>query len=282
MTKHIQTLGIIAGSRSLPLELARNARAAGIHRLVAVAFEGETDPALAELVDSIVWVRVGQLSKMIGAFKSQGARHCVMAGQIAPRNLFDVRPDLRAVGVLFRLRERNAHTIFGAIGDELRKDGVELIEATPWLQPLMPAHGFHTGPALSAAQRKDVAFGFRIAKEVSKLEIGQTVVVKNGTVLAVEGFEGTDACLDRGGRLAGKDGAAVAVKVAKAKHDMRFDIPCLGTQTLQACLDARIAVLAFEAGKTLLLERARVEYMAGKSEISLVAASAADPAPSGS
>eukprot|EP00825_Cyclidium_porcatum_P019856 TRINITY_DN22754_c0_g1_i1.p1 TRINITY_DN22754_c0_g1~~TRINITY_DN22754_c0_g1_i1.p1 ORF type:complete len:287 (+),score=56.33 TRINITY_DN22754_c0_g1_i1:28-888(+) len=98
MTKHIQTLGIIAGSRSLPLELARNARAAGIHRLVAVAFEGETDPALAELVDSIVWVRVGQLSKMIGAFKSQGARHCVMAGQIAPRNLFDVRPDLRAVG----------------------------------------------------------------------------------------------------------------------------------------------------------------------------------------
>jgi hypothetical protein len=185
-----------------------------------------------------------------------------MAGQIAPKNLYDVRPDLRAMGLLFRLKEKNAHTIFGAIADELKKDGVELIEATPWLEPLMPGPGFWLGPKLSEAQRADVEYGFRIAKEISRLEIGQTVVVKDGTVLAVEGFEGTDQCLARGGQLAGKDGGAVAIKVAKAHHDMRFDIPCLGPQTLETCAAARIAVLAVEAGKSLLLERNACEKLA--------------------
>ena len=128
-----------------------------------------------------------------------------MAGQIAPKNLYDVRPDLRAMGVLLRLKEKNAHTIFGAIADELKKDGVELIEATPWLEPLMPGPGFRLGPAGSPRRsRRMWQFGFRIAKEVSRLEIGQTVVVKEGTVLAVEGFEGTDKCLARGGELAGQ------------------------------------------------------------------------------
>lgn len=131
MNTALESLGLIAGNRSLPLELARQARQQGVRRLIAVAFEGETDPALVPLVDDIVWVKVGQLSKMIGAFTERGVTQCVMAGQIAPKNLYDVRPDLRAMGVLFRLKERNAHTIFSAIADELRKDGVELIEATP-------------------------------------------------------------------------------------------------------------------------------------------------------
>jgi DUF1009 family protein len=194
-----------------------------------------------------------------------------MAGQIAPKNLFDLRPDLRAVGMLLRLKERNAHTIFGAIADELKKEGVELIEAVPWLQPLMRGAGFEIGPRLSEHQRADVAFGFRIAKEVSRLEIGQTVVVKEGTVLAVEGFEGTDRCLARGGELAGKGRGAVAVKVAKEKHDMRFDIPCLGPQTLETCAAAGIAVLAFEAGKSLLLEEETCETLARKHKITVMA-----------
>jgi DUF1009 family protein len=234
---------------------------------VAVAFEGETDPALAPLVDDIVWLKVGQLSKLIAAFTSRGVKHCVMAGQIAPKNLYDLRPDLRAMGVLFRLKEKNAHTIFGAIADELKKDGVEVIEATPWLKPLMPGAGFQLGPKLTAAQRADLEFGFRLAKEVSRLEIGQTVVVKGGTVLAVEGFEGTDKCLARGGELAGKEGGAVAVKVAKEKHDLRFDIPCLGPQTLETCAAARVAVLAFEAGKSLLLEQPTCNNLANKNKI---------------
>jgi UDP-2,3-diacylglucosamine hydrolase len=266
----LESCGLIAGSRSLPLLFAKQARALGVKRLVAVAFEGETDPALASLVDKITWLKVGQLSKLIGAFTDEGVKQCVMLGQIAPKNLFDVRPDLRAMGLLLRLKEKNAHTIFGGIADELRKDGVELIEATPWLRPLMPGAGFHLGPKLDDAQRADVEFGFRIAKEISRLEIGQTVVVKGGTVLAVEGFEGTDKCLARGGELSGKDGGAVAVKVAKEKHDMRFDVPCIGPQTLETCAAARLRVLAIEAGRTLVLEQEAVERLANKEKISLV------------
>jgi len=269
MNEALESLGLIAGNRSLPLEFARQARKLGVRRLVAVAFEGETDPALAPLVDDIVWVKVGQLSKMIGAFGERGVKQCVMAGQIAPRNLYDIRPDLRAMGLLLRLKEKNAHTVFGAIADELKKDGIELVEPTPWLKPLMPGAGFHLGPKLSADQRTDIEFGLRIAKEVSRLEIGQTVVVKDGTVLAVEGFEGTDQCLARGGELAGKSGGAVAVKVAKTNHDMRFDIPCLGPQTLDTCAAARIAVLALEADKSLLLEQEACATLAKRHKITV-------------
>ena len=270
MVKATEQLGLIAGNRSLPLEFARQAKQMGVERLVAVAFEGETDPALAGLVDEIVWVKVGQLSKMISAFTQRGVKRCVMAGQIAPRNLYDVRPDLRAMGVLFRLKQKNAHTIFGAVADELKKDGVELIEATPWLQPLMPGIGFRLGPKLTAGQEEDVRFGFRIAKEVSRLEVGQSVVVKEGTVLAVEGFEGTDRCFARGGELAGKNGGAVAVKVAKEDHDYRFDIPCLGPKTIETCAAAGIAVLSFESSKSLLLEQQTCAELARKNKIAVL------------
>lgn len=269
MNTALELLGLIAGNRSLPMEFARQARKQGVRRLIAVAFEGETDPALATLVDDIVWVRVGELSKMIGAFTGRGVKKCVMAGQVAPKNLYDLRPDLRAMGLLLRLKEKNAHTVFGAIADELKKDGVELVEATPWLKPLMPGAGFHLGPKLSPEQRADTEFGFHVAKEVSRLEIGQTVVVKNGTVLAVEGFEGTDKCIARGGELAGKGDGAVAVKVARANHDMRFDIPCLGPQTLHTCAAARIAVLALEADKSLLLEQETCATLAKQHKIAV-------------
>lgn len=265
----IDTLGIIAGNRSLPLVFARQARSMGVKKLVAVAFDGETEPQLAPLVDEIVWLKVGQLSKMIAAFTSRGITRCVMVGQIAPKNLFDIRPDLRAMALLLKLKEKNAHTVFGAIAKELKQDGVELIEATPWLQPLMPAAGFNLGPKPSTEQREDAQFGWRMAKEMTRLEIGQLVVVKNGVVLAVEAFEGTDKCLARGGELAGKNGGAVAVKVAKLNHDMRFDIPCIGAQTLQTCAETGISVLALEAGKTLLLERDACERIAAKNKISV-------------
>ncbi len=259
MDKPVETIGLIAGSRTLPLLFAKQARSLGVKRLVAVAFEGETDPGIATLVDDVIWVKVGQLSKMISALKDRGVSQCVMLGQIAPKRLFDIRPDLRAMAVLLRLKEKNAHTIFGAIAEELKKDGVDLVEATPWLRPLMPGVGFRIGRNPTPEEEEDIRFGYRIAKELSRLEIGQSVVVKNGTVLAVEGFEGTDKCLARGGELAGKEGGAVAVKVAKEKHDMRFDVPCVGPQTIASCAAARIAVLAIEAGHTLVLEQELVE-----------------------
>ena len=270
MNTAAESLGIIAGNRSLPLIFAQQARRLGVKRLVAVAFEGETDPVLAPLVDDIEWLKVGQLGKLISTFTDRGVRQCVMAGQIAPENLFDVRPDLRAMGVLLRLKQKNAHTIFSAIAEELKQGGVELIEATPWLKPLMPGADFHLGPKLSSAQREDMEFGFHIAKEISRLEIGQTVVVKQGTVLAVESFEGTDRCLARGGELAGRHGSAVAVKVARANHDMRFDIPCLGPKTLEICAAAGIAVLALEAERTLLLEQETCDSLAKRHKITVV------------
>lgn len=269
MNLALESIGLIAGSKSLPLDFARLARSAGVKRIVAVAAENETDPALATLVDEIVWLRVGQMGKMISTFTSRGIKQCVMAGQLAPKNLFDFRPDLRTMSALLRIKERNAHTLFGVVAEELKKDGVELIEATPWLAPLMPGTGFALGPQLSAEQREDVEFGFRIAKEVSRLDIGQLVVVKNGTVLAVEGFEGTDKCLTRGGELAGKKGGAVAVKAAKPNHDMRFDIPCIGTKTFDTCAAAGVAVLALESGKTLLLDRDECAGLAKIHKISV-------------
>jgi UDP-2,3-diacylglucosamine hydrolase len=152
------------------------------------------------------------------------------------------------------------------------KDGIELISALPWLKPVMPAAGFQLGRELSPEQRAEVEFGLRIAREVSRLEIGQSVVVKEGTVLAVEGFEGTDKCLMRGGDLAGKSGGAVAVKVAKENHDMRFDIPCVGPRTIETCLEHGLEVLAFDGGRTLLLDQPEVEALLKKHRrFSLVA-----------
>ncbi len=269
MTTTPETIGLLAGNRTLPLLFARQARRLGVKRIVAVGFEGETDPALTALVDDMVWVKVGQLSKMITALTDRAVTQCVMLGQIAPKNLFDVRPDLRAMGVLLRLKERNAHTIFGAIADELKKDGVTLIEAEPWLQPLMPGAGFRLGRPLTLEQQADVAFGFRIAKEISRLEIGQLVVVKEGTVLAVEGFEGTDNCLLRGGQLAGKNGGGVAIKVAKLGHDMRFDVPCIGPKTLETCAQAGITVLAFESNRSLVLEQETCAQLANRHKLTL-------------
>ena len=264
-------LGIIAGNRSLPLVLAREARSSGVKHLVAAAFEKETDPHLEALVDEIKWLRVGQLSKLIDVFKDNNIKECVMVGQIAPKNLFDLRPDLRAVKLLSSLRQKNAHSIFTAIAEELSSEGITLIEATRWLKPAMPSHGFRLGPEISDQQQRDVEYGRNIAKEISRMEIGQSVVVKDGTALAVEGFEGTDACLIRGGNLSGKEGGAVVVKVPKKDHDLRFDIPCLGDRTLEVCASAGISVIAFEADRTLLLNSEEVEILSKKHCISLIA-----------
>jgi DUF1009 family protein len=248
-----QPLGLIAGNNAYPLIFAREARAAGVKCIAAVAFTGETDPKLAELVDEIEWMRVGQLGRMIAWFQANGVHKAVMAGQIHPSNLFNLRPDLKALMLLGKLRTRNAETIFGGIADELAKGGVELLDATLHMEKYLAGHGIIAGGKLSRREEQDVQFGFEIAKQVSALDIGQTVIVKGGTVLAVEAFEGTNDAIKRGGALGRKD--AVMVKVSKPRQDLRFDVPVIGLQTLQAAADARVRVLAVEAGKTLLLDR---------------------------
>jgi hypothetical protein len=256
-----QPLGLIAGNNAYPLILAREARAAGVKRIAAVAFTGETDPKLAELVDEIEWMRVGQLGRMIAYFRDKGVREAVMAGQIHPSNLFNLRPDLKALMLLGKLRTRNAETIFGGIADELAKGGVTLLEATVHMEKYLAGAGIIAGGKLSRREEQDVRFGFEIAKQVSALDIGQTVIVKGGTVLAVEAFEGTNEAIKRGGALGRK--AAVMVKVSKPRQDLRFDVPVIGLQTLHAASDARIRVLAVEAGKTLLLD---LDAMKGEAQ----------------
>ncbi len=262
-------LGLIAGSKRLPFVFAAEARRQG-RRVAAVGFDGETDPALASEVDRMGWVKVGQLGRMIDVLREAGVRECVMLGQLAPSNLFNIRPDLRGMRLLMGVRERNAHSLFGAVADELGKDGIRLVDPLTYLGPWMPGAGWVAGPTPSGADMEDVAFGFRIAREVARLEIGQSVVVKEGTVLAVEGFEGTDACLERGGGLAGKSKGAVAVKLAKRGHDVRFDLPCVGPRTVETCGRAGIRVLAFEAGLTVLLDRAEAEAAARREGVSLL------------
>lgn len=267
---NLDALGIIAGNGRYPILLTGAARARGVKRIAIVGFSGETAPEVEKLADHYTRLRVGQLGGLCNYFRDQGITQAIMAGQITPGNLFDLLPDLKGALLLTRLKERNAETIFSAIADELKKAGVELLPATTFLEDSLPEPGHIAGPKLSSHQLADVALGFRVAKEISRLDIGQSVVVKKGTVVAVEAFEGTDAAMERGGRL-GK-GGVVLVKVSKPNQDFRFDVPVIGTRTMEQARDSGVNVIACEARCTLLLDRKLVVEQAVHWRISLFAA----------
>ncbi|MBX7208700.1 MAG: UDP-2,3-diacylglucosamine diphosphatase LpxI [Verrucomicrobiaceae bacterium] len=263
------TIALIAGNGIYPETFAAAARRAGVAKLVAAAFTDETKPDLGQKVDAIEWFRVGQLSKMIAFFQREGVKQCVMVGQIAPRNLFDLRPDLRTLMLLARLKQRNAESLFGGIADELKKDGIELLPATTFLDDLLPPPGLVAGPAVKKRRWEDAEYGFKIAKETSRLDIGQTVVVKNGTVLAVEAFEGTNETVQRGGKMG--RGKATMAKVSKPNQDMRFDVPVIGPDTIKTAASAGVDVIAIEAGKTLLLGREEIVQSCAALKVSVLA-----------
>jgi DUF1009 family protein len=265
----LQILGIIAGNGVYPKVLAAAARKAGVEKIVAAAFTNETDPEIDKLVDVVEWLRVGQLGRLLKFFHENNVHRVIMAGQIAPKNLFDLRPDVKALVVLAKLKQRNAESIFSAIADELKKADVDLIPATTFLENDLATKGLIAGTKLSRAEEEDVDLGWSIAKEIARLDIGQTIIVKNGTVLAVEAFEGTNDAIKRGGALA-REGA-VMIKVAKPNQDMRFDVPVIGVETIKVGAGAKLRVIAVEAGKTLLLEREKVVDLAAQSKISIVA-----------
>jgi hypothetical protein len=263
----MESLFLIAGSGDYPRQVIEAARRAGVRRVVLAAFEGETSPDLEGLADEVFHMKVGQLGKLLDAAKKSGARDALMAGQIAPGNLFDLRPDLRALVLLARLKVRNAETLFGAVASELASAGVALLPATTFLEQQIAGKGHLAGPRLKPGQLADLEFGFRIAKDSSRLDIGQTVVVKNGTVLAVEAFEGTNEAIRRGGKL-GRSGSIV-VKVSKPGQDMRFDVPVVGTKTLETAAEAKILAIGVEAGATLLLDREKVAKAADSHAIAI-------------
>lgn len=247
----MQSLGIIAGKGIYPQLLLEGARVAGVGRIVIAAFEGETSPELVKQADVAEWMRVGQLGRMISFFKQQNIEQVIMAGQITPKNLFDLRPDLKAILLLARVKRRNAETLFGAIGDELEKNEIKLLPATHYMEQHLAPAGHIAGPKAGRSVLRDISFGWPLVKQISALDIGQTMVVKQGTVLAVEGFDGTNSTIQRGGELG--HGGAVVLKVSKPNQDFRFDVPVIGPDTICVATAAKVSTIVCEAKKTLLL-----------------------------
>ena len=248
-----EKIGLIAGKGQFPLLFAQAARARGA-RIIAVAHRGETDPALAELVQELHWVYVGQLGKIIRIFKDAGVQRAVMAGGITRGRLFrDFRPDLRALSVVRRAGAGHDDRLLQAVAAELEKEGITIAPSTLFLDQLLAPPGKLSKRAPTREEFLDIELGFRLAKEIGRLDIGQCVVVRRQVVVALEAVEGTDECIRRAGALAGP--GAVVVKVSKPNQDLRFDVPAVGPDTIRSMVAARAAVLAIEAGKTLTFDR---------------------------
>lgn len=265
----MKKLGLISGSGALPFVVAEEARLKG-YFIFAVGLEPVADKALASSVDEIKWINVGKLGSVIAALKKAGIKEAVMAGKVPKSLLYKSRimPDLRAAKVLFSLKDRSDDAILLAVTKELEKDGITLLNTTDFSSRLLTPEGVLTRGAPTENEWKDIHFGFSIAKEIGRLDIGQTVVVKNKAVMAVEAIEGTDETILRGGNLAG--GGAVVIKVSKPQQDMRFDVPVVGMDTLQAMIRARARVLAIEVKKSILLDREELIKKADKHKISVV------------
>jgi len=262
-----RTIGVIAGNGIFPETFVKAAKSRGV-RVVVAAFKGESKPELEDQVAVLEWFRVGQLVKMIKFFQREGVQECVMMGQRSPNRLYDFRPDLRTITLLAKMKERNAESLFGAVADEMEKEGITVLPSTTFLENCLPGAGPVFGPKLKEKGLEDAAFGMRIAKETSRLDIGQAVVVREGTVLAVEAFEGTDKCVRRGGEL-GKGKKVKLVKVSKPKQDLRFDVPVVGPHTINSCQEAGVSAVIIEAEKTLLLGMDEVKRLCEQHKISL-------------
>jgi UDP-2,3-diacylglucosamine hydrolase len=265
-----ERIGLIAGNGDFPQLTAAAARRQGLS-VVAVAFPEETRPALAGRVDEIHWQHIGELGKLIKTFQRAGVRRAVMAGQIRHKRLFaNLKVDWHAVTLLAGLKDKRADSILRAVADSLAKQGIRLESPLPLLAEHMAKPGVLTRRRPTAAEAKDVAFGHRLAKHVAGADIGQTVVVKNQAVLAVEAMEGTDACILRAGQFT-RSGGTVVVKVTKPGQDLRFDMPVIGPRTIRSMIKAGASVLAFDAAATLLLQKDLVLSLANRSRLSLIA-----------
>jgi len=262
-------IGLIAGNGRFPFLVADEIRKRG-EQVIAVALREETDPALEEHVDKITWVALGQFQKMIDTFHNDGVSVAIMAGQVKHAQLFaGLKLDWRAVKLLGRIANKKTDSILGAVADELSREGIRLLPSHQYLTHLLPAGGLLCGKKLAGDDKKDAEFGRRIAREIAGLDIGQTVVVKDRAVLAVESIEGTDQCIRRAASFAGE--GVIVVKVAKPKQDFRFDIPVVGMRTIDVLAEVRARALVIEAGATLLLDREDVLRSAAEKKVTIVA-----------
>ncbi len=262
-------IGIIAGSGVLPCIVATEAKKQGYNVLI-IALDPIAD-SIEGCNDRVERINVGKLGRIIKTLKRENIKEAVMAGKV-PKTLMykgrNITPDTKALKLLFRLKDRKDDTIMQTITEEFESEGIKILNTTDFTSTLMMPEGCLTRRVPSESEWKDIEFGFRLAKEVGRLDIGQTVVVKNRAVMAVEAIEGTDEAILRGGRLAGSD--AVVVKVSKPQQDFRYDVPVVGIETLKSMIKAKARVLAIEAGKTILLQKNEVVELADKEDISIV------------
>ena len=261
-------IGIIAGGGQFPLLFAKAAHSQGV-KVYAAAHHGETDEALTGHVARLQWVKLGQLGKIIDFFKQEGIKKTVFIGSITKTNIFrDVRPDLKGLGLWNKINIKQDDAILRAVADHLEKDGIEVVSSTGYVPELLFPKGILTRKKPTKDQMRDIVFGWEIAHTLGNLDIGQCVVVRNQTVLAVEAIEGTDATILRGGTL-GKE-KAVVVKLRKPNQDLRFDLPAVGMKTIDSMKEVRAAVLAVEAKYALFFDRESVIQAADKAGIIII------------
>ena len=258
-------IGLVAGSGRFPVLFAQAAAAAG-RSVVAVGHEGETDPELERNVARFAWVKLGQLGRIAEALREGGCREAVFCGGLRKARLFDLRPDWLGVKVLAGLRSFGDDAALRAIADALEREGVRVVSPLPLVPDLLAPAGPLGQRRLTDEQRSDAEVGFGVARSLGALDVGQTVVVKRGVVLAVEAVEGTDACIARGGALAE---GAVVVKAFKPQQDARFDVPAVGPETVAAMQAARCAALALEARKAVVLDRRALASAADRAGIAV-------------
>ena len=276
----MERIGLIAGNGKFPMLVLDAARACGAEVVVA-AIKEETFPEIeSHGAAAVYWMSLGELSRLIDTFKREGVRRAIMAGQVKHKQIFSsIRPDWRLAKLLLSLGTRNTNSLLGGVAKVLADEGITLEDSTSFLQPLLARPGVLTRRAPNGAEQKDIAYGRQVARHMAAYDIGQTVVVAEAACVAVEAMEGTDATIERAGRImAALEGEAstlrrhlTVVKVAKPNQDMRFDVPVVGVKTIEVMRQAGATCLALDAGKCLLLDGDAIVTAADAAAISIVA-----------
>ena len=260
-------IGLIAGNGSFPILFADQARRQG-EEVVAVALKEEASQDLESHVDQITWLSLGQLGKTIDFFKNHGVTRAVMAGQVKHTQLFrDIIPDFRVAKLLAKAVNKKAESLLSAVTQEFESEGIQFLSSATYLEDWLCSAGPLTQRKPTSVEEADIAFGWPLARLIAEQDIGQTLIVKDKTVVAVEGMEGTDACIRRAGEVAGP--GCVVIKAARPRQDLRFDIPVVGLRTLESMRQAGVRVLAMEAGKTLLLDKDTLIKEANGADLAL-------------
>ncbi|MDQ3711681.1 MAG: UDP-2,3-diacylglucosamine diphosphatase LpxI [Acidobacteriota bacterium] len=262
--------GLIAGNGKFPFLVVEGAKKQGAS-LAVVAIKEETDERIGEIAEKIIWVGIGQLGKMISFFKQESVERVIMAGQVKHVQIFSgALPDLRMIRMLWNLPQRNTDALIGGVADEMRREGIELIDSTYFIQDKLAKEGVLTKRKPDETERGNVRYGLRIANEIARLDLGQTIVVRAKACVAIEAMEGTDAVIKRAGELA--RGKLTVVKVAKPNQDMRFDVPVVGVPTIEEMIKAGATCLCLTAQKTLIFDEEEMLRLANRNKISIIAA----------